>query len=177
VRTQDGAARPRRRSTCSSSSSPARASGWSASTAATPSYSAGGAEEAEALAAAGIDFEIVPAPTSAIATLAYAGIPVTDRHCASSLAIVTGQSAPGREVHWRGLATAADTIVVLMGTAVLAHIVDELIAGGLDSQTPSAIVENGTTPMQRVIVAPIGDLPARAAEAGVGRRMSSLSER
>jgi len=136
-----------------------------------------GAEEAEALAAAGIDFEIVPAPTSAIATLAYAGIPVTDRHCASSLAIVTGQSAPGREVHWRGLATAADTIVVLMGTAVLAHIVDELIAGGLDSQTPSAIVENGTTPMQRVIVAPIGDLPARAAEAGVGRRMSSLSER
>src|SRR5207302_2956387 len=126
-----------------------------------------GAEEAEALAAEGIDFEIVPAPTSAIAALAYAGIPVTDRRVASSVAIVTGRPSAdrpggedrpglaGREVNWRGLASSADTIVVLMGIASLQHIVTELMLGGLDPATPSAVVENGTTPLQRVITAPI----------------------
>jgi uroporphyrin-III C-methyltransferase/precorrin-2 dehydrogenase/sirohydrochlorin ferrochelatase len=117
-----------------------------------------GAEEAEALAAEGIDFEIVPAPTSAIAALAYAGIPLTDRRFASSVAIVTGQSAPGREVNWRGLASSADTIVVLMGTAVLRDIVAQLIIGGLDPRTPSAVIENGTTALQQVVTAPLEDL-------------------
>jgi uroporphyrin-III C-methyltransferase len=133
-----------------------------------------GAEEAEALAAEGIDFEIVPAPTSAIAALAYAGIPVTDRRVASSVAIVTGQSSAGRrqgragpKVNWRGLASSADTIVVLMGIASLQHIVTELMLGGLDPATPSAVVENGTTPLQRVITAPIQNLPQLAAEANV----------
>jgi siroheme synthase len=115
----------------------------------------------------GIDFEIVPAPTSAIAALAYAGIPVTDRRVASSVAIVTGQSSGGREVNWRGLASSADTIVVLMGTASLKRIATELIIGGLDPATPSAVVENGTTPLQRVITAPIENLPQQAAEANV----------
>jgi uroporphyrin-III C-methyltransferase/precorrin-2 dehydrogenase/sirohydrochlorin ferrochelatase len=132
-----------------------------------------GAEEAEALAAEGIDFEIVPAPTSAIAALAYAGIPVTDRRVASSVAIVTGQSSQGREggegreVNWRGLASSADTIVVLMGMASLQHIVTELLAGGLDPATPSAVVENGTTPLQRVVTAPIEQLPQQVAGARI----------
>src|SRR5205807_5555184 len=102
-----------------------------------------GAEEAEALATAGIDFEIVPAPTSAIAALAYAGIPVTDRRYASSVAIVTGQTARGEAVNWRGLAASADTIVVLMGSAALPVIVEELLEGGCDPSTPAAVVENG----------------------------------
>jgi uroporphyrin-III C-methyltransferase/precorrin-2 dehydrogenase/sirohydrochlorin ferrochelatase len=132
-----------------------------------------GAEEAEALAAEGIDFEIVPAPTSAIAALAYAGIPVTDRRVASSVAIVTGQPSAGRaghkarEVNWRGLASSADTIVVLMGIASVQHIVTELMLGGLDPATPSAVVENGTTPLQRVITAPIEQLPQKMAGAGL----------
>jgi uroporphyrin-III C-methyltransferase/precorrin-2 dehydrogenase/sirohydrochlorin ferrochelatase len=137
-----------------------------------------GAEEAEALAAEGIDFEIVPAPTSAIAALAYAGIPVTDRRVASSVAIVTGQSSAGRsggagvdragrEVNWRGLASSVDTIVVLMGIASLPHIVKELMLGGLDPATPSAVVENGTTPLQRVITAPIEQLPQQMAGATI----------
>jgi uroporphyrin-III C-methyltransferase/precorrin-2 dehydrogenase/sirohydrochlorin ferrochelatase len=129
-----------------------------------------GAEEAQALAAEGIDFEIVPAPTSAIAALAYAGIPVTDRRVASSVAIVTGQSSvgrQGRQVNWRGLASSADTIVVLMGIASLQHIVTELMLGGLDPATPSAVVENGTTPLQRVITAPIEQLPQQMAGAGL----------
>jgi uroporphyrin-III C-methyltransferase/precorrin-2 dehydrogenase/sirohydrochlorin ferrochelatase len=126
-----------------------------------------GAEEAEALAAEGIDFEIVPAPSSAIAALAYAGIPATDRRVASSVAIVTGHSSGGRKVNWRGLASSADTIVVLMGTASVRHIVTELIAGGLDPTTPSAVVEHGTTPLQRVVTAPVEHLPQHVAEAGL----------
>ena len=82
-------------------------------------------------------------------------------------AIVTGQASVGREVNWRGLASSADTIVVLMGIASLRHIVTELIVGGLDPTMPSAVVENGTTPLQRVISAPIEHLPQQAAEAGL----------
>jgi siroheme synthase len=68
-------------------------------------------------------------------------------------------------VNWRGLASSADTIVVLMGVASLQHIVTELMLGGLDPATPSAVVENGTTPLQRVITAPMEQLPRQAAEA------------
>ena len=122
-----------------------------------------GAEEAEALAQAGIEFEIVPAPTSAIAALAYAGIPVTDRRYASSVAFVTGHCAGQKAVDWRALAAGADTIVILMGLAQLDTIAKELVAGGLDPTTPAAIVESGTLPSQRVITADLRDLPARAA--------------
>jgi uroporphyrin-III C-methyltransferase/precorrin-2 dehydrogenase/sirohydrochlorin ferrochelatase len=122
-----------------------------------------GAEEAEALAQAGIEFEIVPAPTSAIAALAYAGIPVTDRRYASSVAFVTGHCSGPRAVDWRALARAADTIVIFMGLAQLETIAKELVAGGLDPATPAAIVESGTLPSQRVITAELNDLPSRAA--------------
>jgi uroporphyrin-III C-methyltransferase/precorrin-2 dehydrogenase/sirohydrochlorin ferrochelatase len=122
-----------------------------------------GAEEAEALADAGIEFEVVPAPTSAIAALAYAGIPVTDRRYASSVAFATGHCAGMKAVDWRALAGAADTIVILMGLGQIDEITRELIGGGLDPSTPAAIVESGTLPAQRVIVTELGDLPARAA--------------
>src|SRR3981081_197036 len=115
-------------------------------------------------------FELFPPPPSAIAALAYAGIPVTDRRVASSVAIVTGQSTKGRagqQVNWRGLASSADTIVVLMGIASWQHIVTELMLGGLDPATPSAVVENGTTPLQRVITAPVEQLPQQIAAAGL----------
>jgi uroporphyrin-III C-methyltransferase / precorrin-2 dehydrogenase / sirohydrochlorin ferrochelatase len=126
-----------------------------------------GAEEAEALADAGIPFEIVPAPTSALATLATAGIPATDRRFSSSVAIVTGHRSHEQQVQLRELATAVDTIVVLMGLTTLSTTAAELIAGGRDPDTPAAIIENGTLPEQRVIVTSLKHLPKAAAEAAV----------
>lgn len=126
-----------------------------------------GAEEAEALARAGVEFEIVPAPSSAIAAPAYAGIPITDRRHSSSVAITTGHRAEGREVDWKALASAVDTIVILMGMANLGDIAARLIDGGLDPATPSAAVENGTLPDQRVIVSPLSDLARAVADAGI----------
>jgi uroporphyrin-III C-methyltransferase / precorrin-2 dehydrogenase / sirohydrochlorin ferrochelatase len=120
-----------------------------------------GAEEARALAAAGIPFEVVPAPTSAIAAPAYAGIPVTDRGVASSVAFVTGATSAGREPDWRGLATAVDTIVILMANGSLPRIVDELVAGGRAPSTPAAIVANGTLEDQRVTTCALADLPSQ----------------
>jgi uroporphyrin-III C-methyltransferase/precorrin-2 dehydrogenase/sirohydrochlorin ferrochelatase len=125
-----------------------------------------GAEEAEALAAAGVPFEIVPAATSAVAALASAGIPVTDRRWASSVAIATGHCAGG-EVHWSRIASAVDTIVVLMGLGHLADIVERLLAAGRAPDTPAAVVESGTLPHQRVVTAELSRLPEEVALAGI----------
>jgi uroporphyrin-III C-methyltransferase len=124
-----------------------------------------GAEEAEALAAAGIGFDVIPGPTSALAALAYAGIPATDRRCASSIAVVTGKSAPGQAVDWERVATATDTLVVLMGFARLGEIVRRLIAAGRDPRTPAAVVSRGTLPDQRVVIAALADISAAASAA------------
>jgi uroporphyrin-III C-methyltransferase/precorrin-2 dehydrogenase/sirohydrochlorin ferrochelatase len=126
-----------------------------------------GGEEAEALADGGIDYEVVPGPTSAFAALAYAGIPVTHRHLSSSVAVVTGHCTGDRKVDWRGLATSVDTVVVLMGLAALNTIVAALVEGGRDPTTPAAVVENGTNAGQRVITAELGRLPEAVSEAGV----------
>ena len=125
-----------------------------------------GAEEAEALARAGIPFEVVPAPSSAVAALAAAGIPVTDRRHASSVAVVTGHCVAGA-VDWPHLAAGADTLVVLMGLRHLEEIVAALLAAGRDPATPSAVVENGTLASQRVVVAGLADLPGEVAAAGL----------
>ena len=122
-----------------------------------------GAEEARALAAAGVPFEVVPAPTSAIAAPAYAGIPVTDRGVASSVAFVTGSSRAGREPDWRGLAQSVDTLVILMPGRDLTRIAAELMEGGLGPATPAAIVESGTLAEQRVVRCALADLVDQAA--------------
>jgi uroporphyrin-III C-methyltransferase / precorrin-2 dehydrogenase / sirohydrochlorin ferrochelatase len=127
-----------------------------------------GSEEAEALVEAGIGFTVIPAPTSAIAALAAAGIPVTDRRFSSSLAIVTGHSGGPRPVDFKALASAVETIVVLMGINNLKEITDGLLAGGLPPGTPAAIVQNGTRPDQRVIVGDLESLTDVAAQAGLG---------
>ena len=126
-----------------------------------------GSEEAEALAAARVPFDIVPAPTSALAALAYAGIPATDRRAASSVAIVTGHSADGRAVDWDRVANATDTLVVLMGLGRLSDIVDRLVAAGRPPATPAAVVSRGTLPDQRVVGAELARLPAVVAAAGL----------
>ncbi|HSH59918.1 MAG TPA: uroporphyrinogen-III C-methyltransferase [Acidimicrobiales bacterium] len=126
-----------------------------------------GGEEAEALADSGIDFEVVPAPTSAFAALAYAGIPVTHRGLASSVAVVTGHCTGDQDVDWRELATAVDTVVVLMPLAGLGPIGAALVEGGRHPGTPAAVVENGTNAGQRVVTAELGRLADAAHEAGV----------
>lgn len=124
-----------------------------------------GGEEAEALAAAGVGFEIVPAPTSALAALAYAGIPATDRRCGSSIAVVTGHSAAGQAVDWDRIATATDTLVVLMGLSRLGDIVSRLVAAGRDPLTPAAVVSRGTLPDQRVVGSTLAAIPQAAEDA------------
>ena len=126
-----------------------------------------GGEEAEALAAQGIPFEIVPGVTAAMAVPAYAGIPVTHRGLASSMAIVTGHEDPTKRVSsiaWEKLATCADTLVFLMGMEHLPQIVEQLLANGRPSTTPVALIRDGTGPGQQTVVGTLANIAARAAE-------------
>jgi uroporphyrinogen III methyltransferase/synthase len=130
-----------------------------------------GGEEASALAEAGIPFEVVPGVSAPIAVPAYAGIPVTDRRLSSSVAIVTGHRGKepvDRRIDWEGLARSAETLVILMGTRWLDDIVRRVIDGGRDPDAPAAVIADGTTPRQRVVRAPLRELPARVREAGLG---------
>ena len=115
-----------------------------------PFVFARGGEEAAALAAAGVPFEVVPGITSAIAVPAYAGIPVTLRHSSTSFAVVTGHRDPGRP--WTSIRfdqIEADTLVVLMGMKNLEKIAESILAGGRAPETPAAVVMEGGTPRQR----------------------------
>lgn len=130
-----------------------------------------GSEEATVCFDAGIPFEVIPGVTSSIAALAYAGIPVTDRRYSASFAVVTGHRDPTRvreQIRWEGLAASADTLVILMGMSNLEEIVGHLLAGGRAATTPAAVVMQGTTARQRVVVAPLSELVRRAEEAGLG---------
>ncbi|MEM1334183.1 MAG: uroporphyrinogen-III C-methyltransferase, partial [Actinomycetota bacterium] len=117
-----------------------------------PCVFARGGEEAAALGAAGVPFEIVPGITSAIAAPAYAGIPVTLRHEALSVTVVTGHEDPvsGRTVAWESIAHTGGTIVVLMGAGRAAKIASRLMSGGLDPATPAAWINWGTYQRQEV---------------------------
>ena len=129
-----------------------------------------GGEEAMALVKAGVPFEIVPGVTSATAVPAYAGIPVTERTRSSSVAIVTGHedpTKPERVIDWKRLATATDTLVILMGVGALKDIAERLMRYGRSRRTPSAIVEWGTLPRQRTVTAPLQQLAQRARRAGI----------
>ncbi|MDC4227970.1 MAG: uroporphyrinogen-III C-methyltransferase [Candidatus Manganitrophus sp.] len=114
-----------------------------------------GGEEAEALVAAGIPFEVVPGVTSAISVPTYAGIPLTHRDKASTVAFVTGHEDPAKEgslVDWAKLAGGPDTLVFLMGMGNLAGIVSELVRHGKDPKTPIALIRWGTHPFQKTLV-------------------------
>ena len=119
-----------------------------------------GGEEAETLFEHHVDFEVVPGVTSAVATPEYAGIPLTHRDYASSVGIVTGHRAgdSGRPVNWGKLAAGVDTIVILMGMESLEAIVKKLMEGGLDPEKPVAIIERGTTKMQRSFIAKLNTI-------------------
>jgi uroporphyrinogen III methyltransferase/synthase len=113
-----------------------------------------GGEEAEALAAAGIPFEIVPGITSAIGAAAYAGIPVTHRGVSTHFTVVTGHEDPAKDrtdVDWGALARTGGSLVILMGAGRIGEIARLLIEGGLAPDTPVAAVRNGTRPDQTTV--------------------------
>jgi len=129
-----------------------------------------GGEEALALAQAGIPFEIVPGVSSAIAVPAYAGIPVTHRHLASSVTIVTGHEDAAHtssNVNWEALAKLDGTLVILMGVATLPQIAGRLHDGGLHPDTPAAVIQEGTVPQQHVVTGTLANIADRAAIAGI----------
>lgn len=126
-----------------------------------------GGEEAHALVEAGLPFEVVPGVTSAIAAPTYAGIPVTHRNLACSVAIITGHRADA--VHesvydWANLACGSDTLVFLMGVGNLPLIVEQLIANGRSPETPVALVEQGTRTVQKTAAGTLADIVERAAD-------------
>jgi uroporphyrin-III C-methyltransferase len=123
-----------------------------------------GAEEALALFAAGIPFEIVPGVSSAFAAPAYAGIPLTARGIAKSVSFATGHSCSGEPA----AIPVADTIVVLMGVSNVAAVRRDLVAAGVSPETPAAAVQWGTCAAQRVVCGTLADLPERIAAAGLG---------
>ena len=126
-----------------------------------------GAEECEALHAAGVLFDVVPGVTSAIAVPAAAGIPVTHRRLASAFAVVTGHECDGvSNLDWESLAR-GPTLVVLMGLSALSEITARLLEYGADPDTPAAAIASGTLPTQRVVVATLATLATRVAEEGL----------
>jgi uroporphyrinogen III methyltransferase/synthase len=127
-----------------------------------------GSEEAQALAAADIPFEVVPGVTAGIAAAAYAGIPVTHRAVATSVTFVTGHEDPSKEaagVNWAALARAGGTIVLYMGVRALPRIAEQLVAGGMPPETPAAAIQWGTLARQRTLVATVTTLAHQMAEA------------
>ena len=127
-----------------------------------------GGEELEILAENGIDFQVIPGVTSAVAA-AYAGIPVTHRDCCSSLHVVTGHRREGTalDIQFRALVQGGGTLVFLMGVGALPEIVSGLLEAGMAPNTPAAMVERGTTPCQRRCGGTLSNLPERAAEMGI----------
>jgi uroporphyrinogen III methyltransferase/synthase len=111
-----------------------------------------GGEEAELLSAAGIAYEVVPGVTAGIAAPAYAGIPVTHRDAASSVAFLTGHEDPAKpesSLDWAALAAFPGTLCVYMGVRQLEAIAAKLIAGGRSPEEPAAIIQRGSPPCRR----------------------------
>ena len=132
-----------------------------------------GGEEALALREADVPFEIIPGISAAVAAPAYAGIPVTHRHIAASVAIVAGHEDPhkmkgqGDSSHdWHALA-GVDTLVILMGVGRLEAISQELMRSGRSPDTPAAAVRWGTTPQQETVEGTLETISANVRKAGL----------
>lgn len=120
-----------------------------------------GGEEAEFLRQHKVNFEIVPGITSGIGSAVYSGIPLTHRKYSSSVIFVTGHEDPTKEktpVKWKTLAKSAETIVVMMGLSRIGTISKQLMAGGLPSSTPVAVIQNGTTEKHRMVVGNLSNI-------------------
>ena len=131
-----------------------------------------GAEEALALVAAGIPFEIVPGVTAGVGVTAYAGIPVTHRAAASAVAFVTGHGDPESEtdenrLDWPALARFPGTLVIYMGVTHLAAICRTLVRLGKPGDTPAAVIESGTLACQQTVTGTLATIALAASRAPV----------
>ena len=130
-----------------------------------------GGEEALACVQAGVPFEVVPGVTSAVAVPACAGIPVTHRGITQDFAVVSAHldpSHPGATVDWEALAAGPGTLVLMMAVARLDEVTRELIKRGRDASTPAAVICDGTTERQQVVVSTLGQVAKDAAVHGAG---------
>lgn len=127
-----------------------------------------GGEEAEALAAAGIPFEVVSGITAGIAVPAALGIPVTHRDAARGVTFVTGHVRDGAGPDWAALRACGTTLVVYMGLKRVAAIVDAMLDAGFAPDTPACAIQSGTLETQAQVVATLAALPAAIAEARLG---------
>lgn len=129
-----------------------------------------GGEEAEFLNENAIDFEIIPGISSAIGSAVYSGIPLTHRQFSSSVAIVTGHEDPTKKeksIRWEKLATAVDTIVILMGIENLESIIKNLINYGLSNDTKIAVIQNGTLKEQKIIIGNLNNIRKKMDDASI----------
>lgn len=127
-----------------------------------------GGEEAQELVAAGIPFEVVPGVTAAIAVPAYAGIPLSHRDYAASMAFITGHEREDKtasKITWDRLATGVGTLVFFMGVRNLPEICGMLMEHGRSGETPVAVIRWGTTPEQQTVIGSLRDIAARVAAA------------
>jgi uroporphyrinogen III methyltransferase/synthase len=129
-----------------------------------------GGEEGEALAKAGVTFEVVPGVTAGVAAPAYAGIPVTHRDDASAVAFVTGHEDPEKgepALDWEALARFPGTLVLYMGVRRLGENARALIDAGRDPAEPAAVIERGTMPGQRTVSAPLESIAEAVRRDGI----------
>lgn len=127
-----------------------------------------GAEEAEALRAAGIAVEVVSGITAGIGVPAALGIPVTHRELAHGATFITGHPRAGATVDWRALVASGTTLVVYMGIAQLPRIVADLRAADMAADTPVAVIQNGTLPHERSVVTRLSAAASEVARCGIG---------
>jgi uroporphyrinogen III methyltransferase/synthase len=124
-------------------------------------------EEAELLVEHGIEFEIVPGITSAVAVPAYAGIPVTHRDFNPSFSIITGHEQPEKldsTINWKQISTATETLIFLMGVAKIEYISKQLIKFGKSQDTPVALIRWGTTIKQQTLVGTLATIAKQVEE-------------
>ena len=127
-----------------------------------------GGEELQALRHAGIDYEVVPGITAAVACAAYAGVPLTHRDHAQSVRLVTAHCKASLDtLDWPALAQERQTLAVYMGVAELDTLALRLITHGRAASTPFALIENGSRPQQRVVIGSLHELAARARQHAV----------
>src|SRR5258706_759013 len=127
-----------------------------------------GGEELQALAAEGIDVEIIPGITAGLGAPAALGIPVTHRGVASGVTFVTGHTRDGGEPNWEALARSGTTLVVYMALRRLKQISRALMAAGMKPETPACAIENGTLRSQREVIGTLDGLANDVVNEAIG---------
>ena len=126
-----------------------------------------GGEEAMALEDAGIPYEVIPGVTSAVSVPEHAGIPVTHRKEARSVTVITGHTAAGSDVDYSKYSNIPGTLVFLMGLNNIPTIRDGLIAGGMDKETPAAVISSGFAVNEKTVRGTLSDIEDKVKDAGL----------